>query len=479
MLRVLYAAAEESPFVKTGGLADVAGALPKVLQENDQIDIRVVLPLYKQVYDKYGDQMTKLSEFTVDLGCREQYVGILTLEFNGVFHYFIDNRFYFFRDAIYGEGDDGERFTYYSKVIAQLPKHINFKPQIIHTNDWHTALANVYIKEYAKEDSFYEDIKTVFTIHNLKYQGIFDSIMLESIMDLPRTYYHMDGLEFYGKINFMKGGIIYSDAVNTVSQSYAQEIKYPYFGESLDGIIRKHENKISGIMNGIDYDVYHPEHDPHIHKRYNTESLSLKKDNKVHLQEKYGLPINPDIPMLSMVTRLSDMKGLDLIAHIFDELIQENIQFVLLGTGDKRYEDMFYDFQKSYPNKVASRIYFDESQSHEVYAASDIFLMPSKVEPCGLSQLIALKYGTVPVVRAVGGLKDSICPYDPSTEKGNGFVFQNFNAHECLFAIKDALRLYEDKTSWNKLVKECMKSINDWNKSSKDYIGIYRLVSNS
>lgn len=478
MLRVLYAAAEESPFVKTGGLADVAGALPKVLKEH-AVDIRVVLPLYKQIHKKYGDQMRKLGEFTVRLNWREQYVGIMTLEFNGVTHYFIDNKYYFFRDQIYGEGDDGERFTYYSKVIAELPKHIDFKPNIIHTNDWHTALANVYVKEYAKYDSFYEDVKTVFTIHNLKYQGVFDPIMLGDSMDLPMTYYNEDGLKFYDSINFMKGGIIYSDAVTTVSKSYADEIKYPYFGEGLDGIIRRHENKISGIMNGIDYDVYNPEHDPHIHKNYDTGSISHKKDNKVYLQEKYGLPVNPDIPMLSMVTRLNEMKGIDLIAHILDELLQEDIQFVVLGTGDKKYEDLFYYFQDRYPEKVASRIYFNEIESHEVYAASDIFIMPSKVEPCGLSQLIALKYGTVPIVRAVGGLKDSICQYNSSTQEGNGFVFTNFNAHECLFAIKDALKLYEDKNSWNKLIKQSMKSINDWNKSSKDYIGIYKLVANS
>ena len=232
MLRILYAVAEESPFIKTGGLGDVAGALPKVLKDH-HVDVRVVLPLYKQIHEKYGNQMTKLSEFTVHLGWREQYVGIMTLEFNGVTHYFIDNKFYFFRDQIYGEGDDGERFVYYSKVIAQLPKYIDFKPQIIHTNDWHTALTNVYVKEYAKYDSFYQEIKTVFTIHNLRYQGIFDSTMLEDTMDLPRTYYNEDGLKFYDNINFMKGGIVYSDAVNTVSESYAEEIKYPYFGESL------------------------------------------------------------------------------------------------------------------------------------------------------------------------------------------------------------------------------------------------------
>ena len=339
MLRILYAVAEESPFIKTGGLGDVAGALPKVLKDH-HVDVRVVLPLYKQIHEKYGNQMTKLSEFTVHLGWREQYVGIMTLEFNGVTHYFIDNKFYFFRDQIYGEGDDGERFVYYSKVIAQLPKYIDFKPQIIHTNDWHTALTNVYVKEYAKYDSFYQEIKTVFTIHNLRYQGIFDSTMLEDTMDLPRTYYNEDGLKFYDNINFMKGGIVYSDAVNTVSESYAEEIKYPYFGERLDGIIRKHENKISGIMNGIDYDVYNPGHDSYIHRNYDMRSISRKKDNKVYLQEKYGLPINPDIPMLSMVTRLNEMKGLDLIAHIFDELIQEDIQFVVLGIGDKKYEEM-------------------------------------------------------------------------------------------------------------------------------------------
>lgn len=477
MMNVLFVVAEASPFIKTGGLADVAGSLPQALRSS-RLDIRVVLPLYREIAEKYSDELTLIGEYKVHLGWREQYVGVKSLSLNSIRYYFIDNEFYFFRDNIYGEADDGERFTFYSKAICELPKYIGFIPDIIHTNDWHTALVNVLVKEYAYYDDTYKEVKTVLTIHNLKYQGVFDYMMLGEIVNLPDSYFHDEAFKYYDCLNFLKAGIVFADAVTTVSKTYAEEMKYSFYGEGLEGIIKKHEDKITGIVNGIDYTKYNPENDPTIHKNYNVDCSNCKKDNKIYLQGKFGLPINPDIPMISMVTRLEDMKGLELIAHIFDELVQEELQFVILGTGNKKYEDMFYYFQSRYPEKVAARICFNEVESHEIYSGSDIFLMPSIFEPCGLSQLIALRYGTVPVVREVGGLKDTIVPFNPLTGEGNGFTFHDYNAHDCLFAIKNALTYYQDKIIWNNIVKQGMKSINDWNKSSKEYIEIYNLVSN-
>ncbi|MBF7095745.1 glycogen synthase GlgA [Alkalibacter mobilis] len=474
-MNILYTASEAVPFIKTGGLADVAGSYPRALKSNNN-DVRVVLPMYKSIKNKYFESMEKIAEFHVDLGWRKQYVGVMTMEYEGVIHYFLDNEYYFDRDGIYGYFDDGERFTWFSKAVTLLGKFIDFKPDVIHTNDWHTALVNLYVKDFALGDSWFDDIKTVFTIHNLKYQGVFDPEMLGDIMGVSENYFHEDGIKFYNQINFLKGGIVYSDAFTTVSENYAQEIKTQYFGEQLDGIIRKHEGKLSGIVNGIDYEEFNPGKDKNIFKNYDLRSVKRKKENKIGLQKKFGLPEDSDIPMVSMVTRLVDMKGLDLVAHIFEELMQEDIQFVVLGTGDKRYEDMFKYFSHKYPQKVYAGLYFNEQEAHGIYAASDIFLMPSKFEPCGISQLIAMRYGTIPVVRSVGGLKDTVIPYNYETEEGTGFTFENYNAHDMLFKIKEALALYNDNAKWNNLIKKAMKSKTDWNESSKKYVKLYKSI---
>src|SRR5699024_7581296 len=335
-MKILYAAAEVAPFMKTGGLADVAGSLPKSIKDKGH-DIRLVMPLYSTIDDRYRSKMKKEMEFYLDLGWRKQYVGVLSLVDQGVTHYFIDNEFYFKRDNIYGEFDDGERFIFFTKAMALLMKELNFKPDIVHANDWHTGLLPLYIKDFSKGDEFYQDIKTVFTIHNLKYQGIFDPSILESIGGLSIEYFHEDGLKYYDKINFMKAGIVYSDIFTTVSQTYAEEIKYEYFGEGLEGIIKKNEDKLVGIVNGIDYDLYNPEKDPNIRANYNFITIGKKKINKEALQDLYGLP-RKKVPILAMVSRLVAMKGLDLVSHILDELLEEDIQFILLGTGDKGYE---------------------------------------------------------------------------------------------------------------------------------------------
>jgi len=477
-MKILYAASEAAPFIKTGGLADVAGSLPISLKDNG-CDIRVVLPLYSKIPKGYREKMEKIGEFNINLSWRNQYAGIFSLKNQGVTYYFIDNEYYFKRDNIYGEFDDGERFSFFSKAVAILPKILFFKPDIIHSNDWHTGLVPLYIKDFAKGDPFYKEIKTVFTIHNLKYQGVFPSSVLDDVAGLSKEYYHEDGVKFYDNINFMKAGIVYSDAFTTVSKTYAEEIKYPFFGEKLEGIIKKQEYKLKGIVNGIDYNIYDPAKDENIAKNYDIPTIEDKSLNKAALQKKYNLPIRKDVPVLAMVSRLVAMKGLDLIKHILDELLQEDIQFVLLGTGDKEYEDMFNYFQGKYPDKLAARIYFNEKEAHLIYAASDIFIMPSMAEPCGISQLISLRYGTIPIVREVGGLKDTIIPYNKYTEEGNGFSFANFNAHELLFVIRDALNLYKDKEKWKDIIIQAMKSKNDWKESSKEYIKLYNDVINN
>lgn len=464
-----------SSILKTGGLADVAGSLPVYLKK-EGVDIRVVMPLYSKIPEKYRSKMEYIGFFYVDLGHKHQYAGVLSYNYKGVVYYFIDSEYYFKRDNIYGETDDGERFIFFSKAATILPKFLDFKADVLHSNDWHTGLVPLYREDFAKGDSFYGDMKTVHTMHNLKYQGVFPESTLQEIAGLSKAYYHDEGLKYYDNINMMKAGIVYSNILTTVSRNYADEIKYPFFGEGLEGIINNHASKLRGIVNGIDYDEYDPKTDKKIAKNYTFKTIKNKKQNKTTLQKKYGLPVNEDVPVIAMVSRLVAMKGLELVRAVIEELLQEDIQFVMLGTGDKEYEDMFLYFQYKYPEKMAARVYFNEDEAHLIYAASDIFLMPSMSEPCGISQLISLRYGTLPIVREVGGLKDTVEPYNLYTGKGNGFTFKNFNAHEMLFTIKNALFIYKDEKNWYNLVESAMNSKNDWEKSSKEYIDLYKTL---
>lgn len=473
-MNILYATAEAAPFIKTGGLADVAGSLPLNIKKQGH-DIRVVLPLHGKISDEYKKDMKKIGEYYVDLNWRRQYVGIMELKFKNIIFYFLDNEYYFKRDNIYGEIDDGERYAYFSKAVALFPKEINFKPDIIHSNDWHTGLVSLFVNEFKKGDSYYNDIKTVFTIHNLKYQGIFPHSILGQLMGLSDIYFREDEMKFYDSVNYMKAGIVYSNIITTVSKSYSEEIKYDFFGEGLEGVLNKYSSKLRGIINGIDYEVYNPKSDICIEYNYDLKNLKDKYKNKRALQKLLSLPQKKDTPIIAMVTRLVDMKGLDLVEHILEELLQEDIQLVILGTGDRRYEELFTHYRCKYPDKVSSNIYFSEEKAHKIYAGSDIFLMPSMIEPCGLSQLIALRYGTLPIVREVGGLKDTVIAYNMNTGKGNGFSFKNYNAHEMLFKIRDAIKIYkEDKETWNALVENAMNSNNSWEQSSNEYIKIYK-----
>ncbi|MGE1063421.1 glycogen synthase GlgA [Megasphaera paucivorans] len=479
MIKVLFVASEAVPFVKTGGLADVMGALPNVLASKG-MDVRLVIPKYSQIPDSYNDEMQEVYHGVVNLAWRQLYYGVEKIEKSGMTVYFIDNEQYFKRDRLYGFDDDAERFAYYSRaVLAMLPK-IGFQPDIIHCNDWHTGLIGVFLKEDFYRDSYYKNIKVVYTIHNLKYQGIFSPSVVEDIMGLPRKLFDNGNLECDGCVNYMKAGMVYADHITTVSQTYAQEIAYPYFGEKLDSYIRLCKHRLTGIINGLDETIYNPAKDPFIPFTYTKSNVfSRKAANKESLQERLGLPVNRNIPMLAIVSRLIEDKGMDLIMRIMDELMMEEVQLIILGTGDWPYEEGFRHLAQHNPTKVSANILFDEGLAHCVYAASDLFIMPSRYEPCGLSQLIALKYGTIPVVRETGGLKDTIIPFDKYTNTGNGLNFQNFNAHELLFTVKRALSYYADSHLWKYLVHNAMTSKYGWRKSADKYEELYTHILNT
>lgn len=471
-MNVLFLTSEAVPFVKTGGLADVAGSLPKELKSMG-VDIRVVLPLYGTIEETYRSKMEKITEFYVDLDWKHQYAGVYQLIHDDITFYFIDNMEYFDRTYPYGFDDDAERFIFFSKACTLLPKIIDFKPDIIHSNDWHTALVNLFVNDFRHGDDYYNDIRTLFTIHNLKYQGVFDPRYM-ALAGLDGGYFNENDLKFYDAINFMKGGIIHATAVNTVSENYAREIHYPFYGEGLDGIIREYDYKLSGIVNGIDYGEWNPATDSLIDHNYDFNTIEEKVNNKLALQRLYGLPERPDVPMIGLVSRLTEMKGLDLIRYILDELLQEDIQFVVIGTGDYTYEEMFKYFAWKYPEKMAARIYFGAGESHKVYASSDFYLMPSISEPCGISQLIAMRYGTLPIVREAGGLKDTVIPYNEYTGEGTGYSFSNINAHELLFAVKDALNIYNtNKEAHLGLVNNAMHQDISWKVSAEKYLNLY------
>lgn len=476
-MNVLFVASEAVPFSKTGGLADVAFALPKALRK-ENVDARVMISKTFDLPDYIRDKERHLSHFYVDVGWRRQYVGLSEIEYEGLPYYFIDNEYYFKRDGLYGHFDDGEKFSYFCRSVLESIRHMDFKPDIIHFNDWHTGMIPVLLNEHYRHDEDYRDIKTVYTIHNLKYQGVFGPEILNDLLNIGPDHYYSGGMEFHGGVSFMKSGINFADAITTVSETYAQEIQYPFFGERLDGLLRHRENDLYGITNGLDHDIYDPRKDPHIVKKYDSRSLKKKRENKTHLQDRMGLPVNEDIPMMAMVTRLANMKGLDLIEHVMDDMMKLDLQFVVLGTGEAHYENMMRYYQHKYPDKVRAEIQFNAALAHQIYAGADMFLMPSLFEPCGLGQQIALRYGTLPIVRETGGLKDTVTPYNAYTDEGNGFSFANYNAHEMLGAIEQATALFRDRRKWNRVVQRAMKSDTSWKNSARQYIDIYQTVMN-
>ena len=481
MLKVLYVASEAVPFIKTGGLADVAGSLPKALKKQG-VDVRVVMPKYGKIAQEYLDKMEHIYDGEFTVSWRTKFLGIDKLELDGVTFYFIDNQEYFYREGFYGYGDDAERFSFFSRAVLEILPQENFWPDVIHTNDWHTALVNVYLRLDHIGDERYEKIKTVFTIHNLKYQGVFPKDVMGDVLGLDWQYFNNGDLEYYDAVNLMKGAIIYADNVTTVSRTYAQEIQYEYFGEGLDGLLRRRAGDLHGIVNGLDTELYNPATDRFLTEPFmkydSTNVVERKIDNKAALQRLLDLPVERQTPLVAMVTRLVEPKGLDLVIRILDELLEhEDMQFVLLGVGDRVYEDWFKELAWRHPTKVSSNIYFSDEMAQRIYAAASIFLMPSAYEPCGIGQLIAMRYGTIPVVRATGGLVDTVIPYNKSTQEGNGYLFADYNAHDMMYTIKKALTLFRDYNSWKALMTNAMKSDYSWARSAKEYKALYeRLI---
>ena len=475
MKRILYVASEAVPFIKTGGLADVVGSLPKCFNK-EEFDVRVILPKYMCMSEEWKSKMNYVTHFYMDLAWRSQYVGVLEMKYDGIQFYFIDNEYYFSGAKPYGNiYQDIEKFAFFSKAALSALPLIGFQPDIVHCHDWQTGLIPVLLKDKFHEGEFFRDMKSIITIHNLKFQGVWDVKTVRDITGLPAYYFTPDKLEAYGDANYLKGGIVYADAITTVSETYAEEIKMPFYGEGLDGLMRARANSLRGIVNGIDYDVFNPETDPTIPNHYNSRNFRKEKiKNKRALQRELGLTQNDSTFMVGIVSRLTGQKGFDLIAHMMDEICQNDIQIVALGTGEEKYENMFRHFAWKYQGKVSANIFYSEPLSHRVYAACDAFLMPSLFEPCGLSQLISLRYGTIPIVRETGGLKDTVIPYNEYESTGTGFSFANYNAHEMYHTLQYAMyTYYNKKREWNKLIDRAMAADYSWNNSARKYADLY------
>lgn len=477
-MKILFVGAEAVPFISTGGLGDVLGSLPQSIVACDpKADVRVVLPLYQKIKEKYASELEYVGNTTVGLSWRNQYCGIYKYELGGVTYYFLDNEYYFKRGSIYGDFDDAERFAFFGKAVLDIMPTIDFYPDILHANDWQSATTIIYLKRKYYLNPYYCDIKTIYTIHNIDYQGIYSMSILGDVFGLD-CFGDRSIVEYNGDINLTKGAIVCSDIVSTVSQRYADEIQTEFYSSGLHYILHQYSDKITGIVNGIDVNYYNPENDEVIAKKYSSSDISGKAECKRQLQEMCGLEQNPSVPVVSMISRLASHKGFDLVKYILPEMLDLGIQFVLLGTGEFELEEYFKSIQKAYPDKVKVFLEFNKDLSKKIYAGSDIFLMPSKSEPCGLSQMISSVYGAVPVVRETGGLYDTIKPYNIYNGEGNGFTFANYNAHEMKDAVARAVDLYNDKKKWSTLLKTVMDTDFSWNVSAKKYIDLYRSVAN-
>ena len=473
-MQVVFASAEAAPFVKTGGLGDVAGSLPRALVAAGA-DVIVMVPKYGTIASEYTDRMEHVADFYVSLGWRNEYCGLERLVIDGVTYLFIDNERYFKRDYPYGFFDDGERFAFFSKAVTESLQHLpeGFQCDVLHCNDWHTALAPVFLREFYQGLPLYERVKTVFSIHNIAFQGQYADTILNDILGMahiPNAARQLRCDEH--SINYMQGALDYSDAITTMSPSYAWEIQTPEYGEGLDGILRRRSNVLSGILNGIDTDAWNPATDPMIHANYSAADMSGKKACKAALQEELGLEVRDDRPLMVMVTRLTRQKGMDLVTYALDRILSGGVQVAVLGTGD--YEEPMRYFANKYPGTCAARITFDNALSHRMYAGADMFLMPSLFEPCGLSQMIAMRYGTLPVVRETGGLRDTVAPYNQFTGEGTGFTFANFNGDEMGDAVFRGARLYwDDHAAWDQLVQNAMAADFSWVRSADEYMNLY------
>ena len=471
-MKVCFIAAEAAPFVKVGGLGDVIGSLPKALRELG-VDARVILPLYSSIDRERFGLKYKAYQF-VDLGWRHSYCGIFETEVDGVPCYFVDNEQYFNRDSIYGQIDDGERFAFFSKAALEILPALDFKPDVVNVNDWHTALSVIYLDVLkSREAEFYKDMKSVLSIHNIEFQGRFNPYEMGNLFGLDNKYF--DALIYKGDLNLLKGAIQLADRINTVSETYAHEILDPYFSYGLDDILRIEQGKLHGIINGLDTDKFNSKTDKQIFKNFDSKTLKNKVQNKLKFQEELALEVNENIPMIGMVTRLTHQKGIDLVLHVADEILKTGAQLVILGTGDRHYEDALRSLEYRRHDKVRSLIMFSSEASSKVYSSCDMFLMPSKTEPCGLSQLISMRYATVPIVHRVGGLRDTVEPFDGNS--GTGFTFESFDAYDMLDAVYRATYCYyQERHIWNKIMKNAIKQDVSWKKSALQYIDMYNEI---
>ena len=471
-MKVCFIAAEAAPFVKVGGLGDVIGSLPKALRELG-VDARVILPLYSSIDRERFGLKYKAYQF-VDLGWRHSYCGIFETEVDGVPCYFVDNEQYFNRDSIYGQIDDGERFAFFSKAALEILPALDFKPDVVNVNDWHTALSVIYLDVLkSREAEFYKDMKSVLSIHNIEFQGKFNPYEMGNLFGLENKYF--DALIYNGDLNLLKGAIQLADRVNTVSETYAREILDPYFSYGLDKILNVEQGKLRGILNGIDVDKFNPKTDPMIPMNYDLKTFEDKVQNKLAFQKEMDLEVNADIPLIGMVTRLTHQKGIDLILQASEDILRTGAQLVILGTGDAHYESALRSLEHYRHDRVRSILLFSNEMSATIYAASDLFLMPSKTEPCGLSQLISMRYGTVPVVHRVGGLRDTVIPF--TGVEGNGFTFESFQAGDMMDAIYRAVTcFYQSPDEWKQIIKNNLQKDVSWEQSAKKYLDLYHEV---
>ena len=470
-MKVLFAASEAYPFAMSGGLADVAGALPKALRKRF-VGCRVVLPMYSTIAQELKDKMTFITSITVPVAWRRQYCGIFEAHVDGVIYYLIDNQYYFKRDSLYGHYDDAERFAFFSRAVLEIIPYIDFTPDIIHCNDWQTALIPVYLNAFYRFNPLYGNMKTVFTIHNIQYQGKYGYELTEDVLGLPPENASL--VDYDRCVNFMKGAIQCSDKITTVSPTYSREILDPYYSHGLDTILKMFTFKLTGIVNGIDTDVYNPETDPLIYKNFSVKKIAGKAVNKQKLQEELGLPQKADTPVIGIVTRLVKHKGLDLVKCVFEDMLKADLQFAILGSGEWEFETFFNEMARKYPDKVGLKLGFNPQLAHRIYAGADIFLMPSQSEPCGLAQMVALRYGTIPIVRETGGLNDTI--HDSGDGEGNGVTFKSYNAHDMLNTVWRAITGYSDKNGWAVLRDRAMNCDNSWGTSAGAYIKLYKEI---
>ena len=475
-MKVLYVTSECAPFVKTGGLADVLGALPQAVAAK-RVAARVIMPLYGSIGEPWRSKMKFIKYVYISLGWRNLYCGLFELKKDGVVYYFLDNEYYFKRSEIYGHFDDGERFAFFCKAVTDILPQLNWQPDVIHANDWQSALVPIYIRRVHAGDSYYDGIKTVTTIHNIEYQGRYDASLMEDIFALPPSLLDDGFMRFGQGVSLLKGAVECSDWVTTVSPTYADELQYPFYAHGMEQVITARRDKLTGILNGIDTTLYNPETDLNLVRAYGVDTIADRVYNKLDLQRILGLNQDESIPIIAMVGRLVKHKGLDLVAAALDTIMDMPVQFVVLGRGDWNFEQMFVNAQNNYSGRLSASVMVNFGLAMKIFGGADIFLMPSQAEPCGLSQMMAMRYGVVPVVRETGGLRDTVPPYIAETGEGSGFTFANYNAHDMLHVLRQAVDTYADRDAWSALQKHNMGMCFDWTVPAGQYLSLYRKLT--